>query len=94
MIEEYPFIYAEGPTLNDAFESLVEFLKQDGIYSNGLPIYIEDRCCFDFLHLGNGNTSVMEVEKIKNRLNYGYVVNSGIQQSNSESIDIEKEEEK
>ena len=94
MIEEYPFIYSQGITLNDAFNSLVEFLKQEGVYSDGLPIYIQDRCCFNFTHLGNGNTSIMEVEKIKNRLNYAYVINSGIQQANEEVIEIEKEEEK
>jgi len=91
---EFPFMVANGETLNIAFNGLVEFLKDNGFYDDGLPIYIQDRCCFEIIHLGNGNDSEMEVEKIKNRLHYGFMINSGIQQANEEVIEIEKEEEK
>jgi hypothetical protein len=95
-VSEYPFIYADGYTLNDTFGSLMEFLKDNQVYDDGIPIYIDERCQLDFINLGLGKESILQMEKIKNRLHYGFIHMSGLQQGHQdiEKEDIEKGEEK
>ena len=95
-VTEYPFIYAEGYTLNDTFDSLMEFLKDNKVYDDGIPIYLDERCQENFINMGTGKNAILEMEKMKNRLHYGYVYMSGLQQGHPdmEKSEIEEGEEK
>jgi predicted RNase H-like HicB family nuclease len=94
-VVEYPFIYAEGYTINDAFDSLMEFLKENKVYDDGIPVYIDERCQEIVIDMNQGKDTILQMEKMKNRLHFGYIEMSGLQsQSDLSEEEVQQGEEK